>query len=262
MTDQPTHPGGLPHGAQEFVPMPDGGPASGAVPSFPVANVPPAPQAPAPQNPVPQAPAAWQQPPVAAWNPTPQAPPQPTPPAYGAPAPAPYGAPVPAPVAPTVPGQPVGFRAPSVPPPALSGAPEQASASRVFAAIGAGIVVGLLAAFVYAVITSMAKAEYMMLVVAIGAAVGFTVMRIMGRPSPVTGLISAVLTLGSLLVAAVLSVEFLGAGSIADGLDRLTRADIPTVLRVYFTDPLGYVWMAASVVFGYIGGASHRFAKS
>jgi hypothetical protein len=129
-------------------------------------------------------------------------------------------------------------------------------------ATGAALLVGSISAFAYAAITFAIQREFLMLVVLIGAAVGVTVALVAKRTGPVTGLVAALVAGISVLFADVLMVVFFTAGSIPKGMSRLADVDFGTAISAYFSDPFGYLWLAAALFAAYKTASSTDNEKS
>ena len=134
-------------------------------------------------------------------------------------------------------------------------APYQESRGRswLLAAL-AGVVAGALAALVYASVSYLIQREFLMLIIAIGMVIGVTVRMVSARPGAISGVLAAVIAVPATLAAAIMLVVFFAAGSIPDGLSVLGDVNYGTVVSGYFSDPLGYVWFAASVIFAFVSG--------
>jgi hypothetical protein len=140
----------------------------------------------------------------------------------------------------TQPGAPVGFEV------------EQTGvAGSWLLATAAALMVGAVSAFLYAAISFAIHIEILMLVIVIGFLVGMTVAIVAKRTGFITGLVAAAVTAGSVLLADVLMVVFYAAGSIPSGLSRLADIKLGAVISAYFSDPLGYLWIAVAVFFAF-----------
>lgn len=131
-------------------------------------------------------------------------------------------------------------------------APANVSGRPWIVAALAVVVTGAFAAFVYAAVSFAAGTEILALVMAIGAAIGVVVGKVSGRPGALNGVIAMVIAAPATLAAVVLLVVFTVTDSIPDGLSVLGQVDYGAALYAYFSDALGYVWFAASVVVAFI----------
>ncbi len=121
-------------------------------------------------------------------------------------------------------------------------------------AIAAGLVAGAVAAFAYAAISYAIEREVLIAIIAIGMVVGFVVRSVSGRPGWIGGMISLVIAAAATLAAVILLVVFTAADSIPDGMKWLGDVDYAFALEVYFSDFLSYVFVAASLLFAFLGG--------
>lgn len=169
----------------------------------------------------------------------------------------------PEPVAPVQPQQPTyaappAYGQPQQPtyaaPPVPYSAPSDKEGQPWVLVVLAGLAAGALAAFAYGAVSFLLTTEVLALVMGIGAAIGITVGRMSGNPGILSGMVAALIAVPSTLAALVLLVVFTVAGSIPDGLSVIGDVDPGTVLRLYFEDPLGYVWFAASVFIAFATG--------
>lgn len=145
--------------------------------------------------------------------------------------------------------QPMQMSAPPAPSAAFTGPP--AGRPWLLAAM-AGVVAGVVAAFIYAAVSFIVDREVLMLVMAVGGFVGFVVGKVSAREGFANGLVAVLVAAPATLLAAALLVVFTTAGSIPEGLSRLADVDVAAVLRVYFSDFLGFVWFGASVVVAFM----------
>ncbi len=125
-------------------------------------------------------------------------------------------------------------------------------------AIAAGLVAGAVAAFAYAAISYAIEREILIAIMGIGMVVGFVVRRVSGREGWIGGVISVAIAAVATLAAVALLVVFTAVDSIPDGMKVLGDVDYGIALRLYFSDFLSYVFVAASLLFAFLGGRKAR----
>lgn len=166
-----------------------------------------------------------------------------------------YGQPQPQPYA-----QSPQYAHPQQPQPQAYPAPyiEDTRPSGALLALGAvaGLAAGLVAAFAYATFTMYVQRELLWFMVFVGVAVGFCVSRVSRRTGALPAIVSLVVGVPAVFAAAALVVAFGGAGSIPDGLAYVRLFGPVDLLRFYFEDFLGYVWVGAGVVASAAAGAT------
>lgn len=120
-----------------------------------------------------------------------------------------------------------------------------------FAALGVGVVIGL----VYALVTALSRHDFFMFVVLIGAGIGVTVQMVAKRSDLLTGTISAILTVLVVLFAEYLALTFVLAGAVGGLVNALTLVSPHRILEVYLGDPISLLWLAGAVIMGFLSGS-------
>jgi len=128
----------------------------------------------------------------------------------------------------------------------------------------AGLAGGLVAAVIYALISSAMNAELLFLMIVVGAVGGF-LLRVVGRVTGLAaGVLSVIIGAASIAVAIILYLTTELFGSLPAALRNLDNVYYDKLFQVYFEDPLGYVWVGAGIIVGFLVGAgwSQRAAAS
>jgi hypothetical protein len=125
-------------------------------------------------------------------------------------------------------------------------------------ALVSAVVVGIVAAFVYALVSSLVNRELLILMVFLGAGPGAMIVGIARPKSLVARLISMVLSivLGAAAIAAaiVLYVAAEAMGSIWSGISNLGNINYDALFRLYFSDAMGYFWVALGLIAAVVVG--------
>ncbi len=160
-----------------------------------------------------------------------------------------------------IPGmQPPGYGAPQ--PESASETPvgliEEPQPSNLGVGIAVGLGLGIVATALYAFFTVQAEKEYVMLAILIGLAVGFGFSKFGRTRGAVPGILAALITL-VLFFAAIL---FIDAGFAAKtfGIPFTDSLSISfeyfsDVIKLYFEDPLSYVFAGLTVIFAFVQGS-------
>jgi hypothetical protein len=159
---------------------------------------------------------------------------------YGAPQGGPYGTPQGAPQYPAAPG----YTSPSI--------PTLPSGGKLALGAGAGLVAGLVAAVVYGMILGKAEVEIGYAAVGVGALVGLVAGKL-GGGNPVTGAISAIISLAAVYLGQLIGISVLIADSPLVGPD-VTFLTVLTenfsIVQEAWSEALDFM----SVVFIALGG--------
>jgi hypothetical protein len=120
------------------------------------------------------------------------------------------------------------------------------------------VLLGVVAAFVYALVSSLVNRELLVLLLFLGAGPGAMIVGI-GRPKSVFArlvamVLSIVLGAAAIAAAIVLYVAAEATGSIWSGISNLGNIDYVALFRVYFSDAMGYFWVALGLVAAVVVG--------
>lgn len=161
---------------------------------------------------------------------------------------------------PQVPSQEPGLVAPApaagVPQPQVDPAAVQPSGhgGSVLLGAAAGLGAGLVVAAIYAAVSALVGSEFLMLMVLIGYAVGFVVNFFTTRVGLVPGLVSLGAGALAIMAAAYFTVVAYASASFGDFFSLLLTADAGAVFDLYFSDPLGWVWVIVGLIAAFYAG--------
>jgi len=134
---------------------------------------------------------------------------------------------------------------------------DEPSSSNLGLGILAGVGLGLVAVAVYVGISAALNRELLYFALLIGILVGFGITRAGKTRGVLAGVISALITAVLFVLAVLLLFTALLAKNYGEPFFELLSVVFDhtlETLQMYFEDPLGYVWGAATVVVGFMSG--------